>query len=224
MNTMWQRFNNFMGQRNPRERVILLGATLILIVYAWGMVLFNPMYNTNADLTVRIADVRATVMTQNNRIAELNALLRGDPDSPQRLRQRELQQANVTADLRLEQLYSQLIDPRQMATTLAGILQRETPLKLVSLENVRPELIHGTPPAPGANTTPASGTVSLYKHGLRMVFEGSFMDTVRYLRSLEQLEHQFYWENIVFEIQQYPTARISLDIYTLSTQQEWIGV
>lgn len=227
MNTnVWQKFNKFIKERNPRERMILFGATLILVVYGWGMLFFSSMSNSNADLTNSIANAHATVMSQNNRVAELNALLRGDPDSPLRVRLRELQQSNAAADQRLQELYSQLIDPRQMAGVLSGILQRETALELISLENVPPEQLRTSAPTPeSAEGQPeAPEEIALFKHGLHMVFEGSFMETVRYLRSLEQQEANFYWENLEFNVEEYPTARISLDIYTLSADEDWIGV
>jgi MSHA biogenesis protein MshJ len=219
----WQRFNDFITARNPRERTILLGAALALMIYLWAMLFFSSMYSAQTDRNSQLANTHAMTLSQNDRIAELNASLRGDPDSPLRVRLRELQQANAASDQRLQQLYSQLIDPRQMAGVLAGILQSETALKLISLENLAPERLRTSDIEQDSGTGTAED-IALFKHGLHMVFEGNFMETVRYLRSLEQLEDDFYWENLEFSVEQYPTARISLDIYTLSADEDWIGV
>jgi MSHA biogenesis protein MshJ len=221
----WRKFEDLLKKRSPRERVILFGAVLAVTIYGWAMLFFSPSLQANSNLDLRIASTQNLIRTQRSRIDELNAWSRDDPDSAGRVRQRELQQAIIVSDQRLEELYSQLINPQQMSRMLTEILQRETALTLVSLENLGPDLLHTSGlMRDSANPGGAPENIELFKHGLHMVFEGSFMETVRFLRSLEQLANNFYWENLELRIQEYPKARISLDIYTLSTQEEWIGV
>jgi MSHA biogenesis protein MshJ len=57
-----------------------------------------------------------------------------------------------------------------------------------------------------------------------MVFQGNYLETIKYLRSLEQLDGNFFWESLEFNLTTYPDGQISLDIYTLSTERGWIGV
>jgi MSHA biogenesis protein MshJ len=108
-----------------------------------------------------------------------------------------------------------------MSQVLTTILQRDTSLKLVSLEN-QPSLalIEGL-------ATPEGGAglgVQVFRHGLRMVFVGNYLETIRYLRSLEQLDGNFFWDRLEFNLTTYPDGEISLEIYTLSTERGWIGV
>ena len=46
---------------------------------------------------------------------------------------------------------------------------------------------------------------------------------MNYLQKLEQLPWKFYWQHFDYEVQQYPRALITLNIYTLSTSKWWIG-
>jgi len=78
-----------------------------------------------------------------------------------------------------------------------------------------------------ANTeTPITVTddseVLLYRHGLRITMTGSFFNIQAYLTRIEQLPKKFYWEVFDYQMQDYPTAKVEMEIYTLSINKEFI--
>ncbi|MFT5808792.1 MAG: MSHA biogenesis protein MshJ, partial [Moritella dasanensis] len=64
--------------------------------------------------------------------------------------------------------------------------------------------------------------VLLYRHGLRITMTGAFFDIQAYLDSIEQLPKKFYWEVFDYQMQEYPTAEVVMEIYTLSINKEFI--
>ncbi|MFT7683408.1 MAG: MSHA biogenesis protein MshJ [Moritella dasanensis] len=62
----------------------------------------------------------------------------------------------------------------------------------------------------------------LYRHGLRITMAGAFFDIQAYLDSIEQLPKKFYWEVFDYNMQEYPTAEVVMEIYTLSINKEFI--
>ncbi len=77
------------------------------------------------------------------------------------------------------------------------------------------------------SATAISGGAALpqvYKHGLEIVFQGDYNSTLSYLRKLEQLPWKFYWEEVVYEVLDYPKAQILVRIHTLSLDKGWISV
>ncbi|KPJ93428.1 MAG: hypothetical protein AMJ53_07265 [Gammaproteobacteria bacterium SG8_11] len=64
----------------------------------------------------------------------------------------------------------------------------------------------------------------VYKHGMEIVFQGDYSSTLSYLRKLEQLPWKFYWEEVVYEVLDYPKAQIMVRIHTLSLNKGWISV
>ncbi|MGR6781441.1 type II secretion system protein M [Moritella viscosa] len=64
--------------------------------------------------------------------------------------------------------------------------------------------------------------VLLYRHGLRITMTGSFFNIQAYLTQIEQLPKKFYWEVFDYQIQDYPTAQVVMEIYTLSINKEFI--
>lgn len=76
----------------------------------------------------------------------------------------------------------------------------------------------------GKDTDGAARVPEVYQHGLEVVFQGDYHSTLRYLRKLEQLPWKFYWDEVTYEVLQYPKAQISVHIHTLSLDKGWIGV
>lgn len=214
-----QALTKWIDARHVRERAILLCAGIGLLVLSWLVFVHDPIAAAKQRETRNIASAQGRMADEQKRQEEIRQSYTGDPNAFALTRQRELRSAADTTNARLNELYGELISPRQMSQMLTSLLQRETMLTLVSLENQPSEGL--LQPGTDANNVPAT---QVYKHGLRMVFEGDFLETVNYLRSLERLEGNVFWENLDFEVLEHPRARISLDIYTLSTEQGWIGV
>jgi len=219
----WLQFDTWWTGRKREERYLLLGAALSVMILLWTQLVQAPLSAAQADANRRIAIVNSQIAEQQTRQQNLQAGLGDDPNAYALNRERELQNANLDADQRLNELYGQLIDPRQMSLILTTILQRDTSLQLVSVENVPSVPLTSTSvKAPQGDAT--GNAVQVFRHGLRLVFKGEYLETLRYLQSLEQLDNSFFWDSIEYRVGEYPTGTITLEIYTLSTQQGWIGV
>lgn len=64
----------------------------------------------------------------------------------------------------------------------------------------------------------------LYRHGVHIVVEGSYLDMVAYMQALEAMPEQLFWGKATLNAQQYPKATLSLTLYTLSLDQKWIAL
>ena len=50
------------------------------------------------------------------------------------------------------------------------------------------------------------------------------MDAIAYFDSLGKLPWQFYWDDLQYEVDQYPNAIITLEVHTISMSEELLGV
>ena len=62
----------------------------------------------------------------------------------------------------------------------------------------------------------------LYRHGVEIVLQGSYLDMVSYMAALEALPVQLFWGKASLDAQQYPNSRLTLTLYTLSLDQKWM--
>ena len=64
----------------------------------------------------------------------------------------------------------------------------------------------------------------MYRHGLQLELEGSYLATLAYLKALQALPWEFYWDEVRLQVDKYPTAKITIVVHTLSLTEGWIGV
>ena len=109
-----------------------------------------------------------------------------------------------------------------MVAVLEDMLKRRRQLTLTRLENLPSEPLLEQP----ADESPAetAGQRNLYRHPLRIELTGSYLEALAYLQSLEQLPRKLYWQDLSVSVEDYPLARISVTVYTLSLKEGWIGV
>lgn len=88
-------------------------------------------------------------------------------------------------------------------------------------------------PAAGSGNSPATLPVDpavpapkaremLYRHGVEMVLQGTYPDMVAYMEALEHLPVQLFWGKAELDAQNYPEARLTLTLYTLSLDDKWM--
>jgi MSHA biogenesis protein MshJ len=62
----------------------------------------------------------------------------------------------------------------------------------------------------------------LYRHGVEVVLQGNYVDMVNYMAALEKLPTQLFWGKVRLDAADYPNARLTLTLYTLSLDQKWM--
>lgn len=91
------------------------------------------------------------------------------------------------------------------------------------------------PAAPAAPANAAGGAAAaapvppkqeelLYRHGVQLVLQGSYLDMVNYMEALEHMPSQLFWGKATLEAEDYPKARLTLTLYTLSLDTKWIAL
>lgn len=212
-----------------RERGIILAGIIFIMFTVWDKLLMQPQLieerKVLADLQLKQAE--QTVM--NIRFQEQARKGQIDPDTENRARLETLrkQLAEIESDVR--ESTNHLVSPNNMAVILQTILNKSRGLQLTEIKGLGVSPLIATAAVPagqeGTVSPPAvDGLQNAYKHGLVLRFEGDYMSTLQYLRELEGLEWGFFWENLEYEVIEYPRGRVSITLYTLSLEKDWIGV
>jgi MSHA biogenesis protein MshJ len=79
-----------------------------------------------------------------------------------------------------------------------------------------------TPEAAAVRTAAAAPSDLLYRHGVELTVRGNYLDMVDYLDALEAMPTQLFWARAFLDVEQYPNARLSLTVYTLSLDKKWM--
>jgi len=200
-----------------RERVLFVFTILVSISVVWWYFYVEPMQLKTKSLVKennRISDeivvTRRTINDIRSRIAQ-----GVDQDKTRKLAQLELALEAVDERLRLKTI--ELIDPEQMFQLMARLVYKESKLKLLSLK--RREVKQAI--TPSENQADEAG---IYRHVLEVKFSGKFLDILKYMQSLENLDWKLIWDEIEIVTDEYPRITVKVVISTLSTRKEWVGV
>ena len=104
-----------------------------------------------------------------------------------------------------------------MPEVLQKILERSSKLKVVKMSSIAPVRMMDINAASGES-------VNLFQHGVSLVIQGQYMDILNYLEEIEELEWRFYWKRFDYLVDEYPVAKAEIELYTLSTNEAFIGV
>ncbi|NOX76997.1 MAG: hypothetical protein GXP17_10380 [Gammaproteobacteria bacterium] len=230
-----------------RERALISAGLLVVMFLLWDSLLMNPEHVRQTRMVGAMHELNAGMADVNGQIETL-LIATQDSEAPH-LQTRIQAIETLLSDLERQKksLTVEFVPPERMATLLRDMLGGEHDLTLISLRSLGAEPLFkekDTEEKTGANTPDAVApplTTSLadvterqterehlkpgiFKHGVRVEFEGNFLATLRYLQALENMPWRFYWDSVDYQVLEYPVARVAITVHTLSLDRGWIGV
>ena len=216
-----------------REQVMIVATFLVVVGFVWFQFLSDPMYRETKQLSTELNTLEQSVDKLRQQYQALSTRRASDPH-------RDLKDRIVLIDQQLSKVNQQLgarfhglIEPRQMAQVLESVLKQHKDLKLLSVRSLASEqLIQPESEIRDADSE-KSGVVEdksqqtrvdVFRHGLQIEFEGNYLATLDYLKALEGLDWEFYWDAVQLVVTDYPSSRVVITVHTLSLRDSWIGV
>lgn len=220
MTKYWQQYCEWFDTRNERERILILLVSVVAIVCLWLVLISDPQSQKRDQLNMKLAN---TGKQQEALQAQITAIIERSHNDPNRGNEKKIEvllKSISATNVELHKKMRGFIDPSRMARVLEDVLKQKTDLQLVRLESLPAEYMFAETEQQKEKKTKAG----LYRHGFKMELTGSYLHTLDYLKSLEALPWDFYWDAIEIKVLKYPQAKIVLQLYTLSLKEGWIGV
>ncbi|MEV4781001.1 hypothetical protein [Burkholderia sp. LMU1-1-1.1] len=239
----WLKLSTKLDAMTLRERAMVFVAVTAAILFMIYTMAVEPMLAKQKLLLAQIKQ-------QQNQIAgidmEITAKAQGfnlDPDAQERAR---LQTARAEIDrisAGLLAVQKGLVAPEKIAPLLENLLSGHGKLRLMAMKTLpvtgmNESLAASAPPVaggaaqisapvqPNQPAQPAAAAAKprelLYRHGVEIVLQGSYLDMISYMAALEALPVQLFWGKASLDAQQYPNSRLTLTLYTLSLDQKWM--
>lgn len=220
--------------RSTRERIIII---LLAVVSVWAsaqLLYFDPGAKREKLIQQGIKDARSQITQLKTKEQVLKIELAVGTLATLQAKRTELEQRLAELDAQLRQQRLGLIDAERMREVLHDLLQGAN-LDLVALRRLPPQVAFSTATEQSNQNSEAavqkaqegSGkqqTITLYRHPVQIELEGRYADMVHYLERLEASPWGLMWQELDIETVDYPRARMLLTVYTLSLQEEWLGV
>ena len=230
MKQQWQQYSDKFLQLTSREQVLLFVTGLVAIFFIISYLFIDDKHAKIINFDKQSKMIQSSINTLNFSIKEYETALKKDPDVDI-VKQIALLDAKLTKlDSQLVLLTTALISPVEMREALLKLLILEPGVALISFEllGVEPLLTSNTDPSTiqenKSNLTVESPGLNLYKHGIKLTLSGQYFQLRNYLSQLEQLSWTFFWQDFQFEVKEYPQSEVSIVIYSLGLNKEFIGV
>jgi MSHA biogenesis protein MshJ len=207
--------------RELRERVLMLATGVVILVAVADLAVFQGLRVAMANVAERKDQARESITESQQQIAKLVQKLESDPNADIRARIETLETRLERVDAQLAEQERDLINPAEMVALLRGLVEEDDALELVSMRS-HPSVVVERFSLSEGDSAGVPGQV--YRHGVSLVLNGSFRDAVGYLRAVEGLPWQLFWDDMDIEVTEYPRTRIRLRLHTLSLDEDWIGV
>ena len=236
MKQQWQSYAQKYVALSTREQYLILISGLVVFI----MVVYTFFIEGNLNLIEKqnqqIAQLTSENQTADASIAILKEALKKDPNLVIAKQISQYEKKLVGVDTALLKLTSGLIDPIQMRYALLELLNLQKGVTLVSFEvmPVVPLLMNNKgakeseqrEPLLNDNAKTGENSVSLglYRHSIKLKLTGQYFHLRDYLAQLESLSWTFFWQKFQYQLVDYPLSELEVEIYSLSTEPEFIGI
>ncbi len=214
MKQRWQQVSEKFEAITPREKWLVAICGWVAVVFIFALLLIEPLQIELQNKQRQIATLKGNNGQIQIDIARLQVQLKKNPDAELDEAYQKLLIESQELAMQISQAVKGLVTPSEMAQLLEQVLHNSHKLKLVSLTSLGNEVV---------NLSPDSAQPSYYIHPVKLELTGRYFDIKDYLAQLEAMPVKYYWRSLNYQVEQYPQARLTIVVYTLSEKQEFIS-
>lgn len=229
----WQRLADRVDAFSLRERALIFLAIALVLIVSVNLLLIDPLLTRSKNLQQRIVQDELQIKTMRSQIEELVAAANTDPDAALKARLENLRLQSEQTAATLQDIQSGLVPPQRIPALMQDLLRHSRSVSLVAMKTLPVETL-GVAGAAAISSTSAdagagertdlsTGPVgAVYKHGVEITVQGSYLDLLSYLDSIEALRWQMFWGKAEVDGKNYPTVTLTLRLHTLSLDEAWL--
>lgn len=205
---------------NERERISIILLTAVAIIIVFVELVLSPL-NQKYDIAEKqVVSLTAQTQQLESQILILNSKKNLDADFQEKQKISLLNEQITKINEQLKEKMRGLIEPKQMAKVLELVLAQNTDLQLQRVQSLDAKPLSALKAKNGEEPQ----SLGIYRHGLQIEFKGSYLSTLKYLKALDELPWNFYWDVLELNVEKYPVSSIVITVHTLSFNEGWIGV
>ena len=232
MNKQWQDYGDKYLAITPREQYMVLITGLVVIIFIIHTFFIDDNSSKIDKFEKQIIQMSKANRSANSSITLLEDGLSKDPNSELNKQISQYKERLKKVDVNLLQLTSDLINPIQMRHALLQLLKTQKGISLQSFQVIPAQAITLASSKPAvkikdistAETDPNQEKLVLYRHSIKIKLSGSYFQLRDYLTQLESLSWKFFWKEFNYQLKEYPVSELEIEMYSLSTKREFIGV
>jgi MSHA biogenesis protein MshJ len=231
--SQWLVYSEKFSNSTPREQYLIIASGLVAIIFVLYTWFLEAPIQRVEQLNKQVIQTEQSNKNNQDTIQVLEQALSEDPNIALRKQLLQYQDKLGGIDQRLLTLTSDLIDPIQMRYALIELLKLQKGVKLLSFKVLPARAVTQSKTQPETDeivtasvgdTKAQTQQLHLYRHGISIKLQGQYFQLKDYLTQLERLSWTFFWQEFDYQLKVYPVSELEIEIYSLSTAKEFIGV
>lgn len=198
-----------------RERILVSVLSFVMLYSIFNLLLLSPIAEQRKNLLLTLKEQQGVLTKLHKQIEQISTAQ--STSHPLREKQDALLKQKHSLDEDLELIAKGVVEPQQMVNVLKTLLKEQPQLHLIQVKNI---------PFEGEVSAKLNDVTKqkLYEHHLQLTVEGNYFAVLAYLQKVEQLQWRVFWDQLDYQVTQYPIARVIVKLHILSTKEALIRV
>jgi MSHA biogenesis protein MshJ len=214
MKNEWKKFSSRIDALSLRERLAVFAGSAAILIFTLYSTVLGPQADRQKLIAAEMQGHRARV-DQIRLEAQTHTL---DPDAALKERLAAANRQIAERQQEINSMQRSVVPPDRMADMLENMLRKNGRLQLLALKTVAADQALGKQ----AGDAEPMAREGIFKHGVEMTVQGSYLDMLSYMQELESMPWKLYWGKASLDAGDYPDVRLTLMLYTLSTDRKWL--
>ncbi|MDO9150384.1 MAG: MSHA biogenesis protein MshJ [Methylotenera sp.] len=226
----WSLLSSKFGALNNRERLMVFGASALVVYTTVNMLLISPLAISKQRLLSEISTDQSVISDLQQQVDLLNSKQPIDPNAHNKQHISALESELAAIDTAKNQLEITLISPDKMPELLRDLLAKNGKLKLIALNTLPTQYLLAQPTTTNLPTTQLALNQEgqqenpVFKHVVEITIEGRYLDLLDYVSTIEKMDWHVLWNNAELSTKTYPNNQLKLTVYTLSLDKAWLSI
>jgi len=225
MKQQWDMYCEKVSQLQMREKYMLLGIGLFLILYLIVWFVISPLHSEIAKSKKQIKQNHQSLTQAKTKIDMFSNALTQDYTLQLRNELEKSKLALKGIDQDLSHFSQGFIPPYKMAQVLKQLLAVNQSLQLKSfgLEAVK-SIVIGKETKEDKTQKNKNMEVAFYEHGMSLTIVGDYFSLLNYVKSLRKIKEKLFVSQFQYKVMEYPKAELKLVISTVSADEKFIAL
>ncbi len=217
MNQQWTLWSEKLSQLQEREKLMVLGVGVFLILYLSIWFFIAPLQIQFADNKKQLKKTQQSLAQGKVRLDMFTQALKRDYTASIRQEIQKTEQSLSDLDQKLDDFSQGFIPPYKMPAVLKSLLmtKKNLTLKSFQLEPVIPIVL---------GTDTQTQKVAFYEHGMKLVVTGDFFSLLAYVKNINEIKEKLFIQQFRYKVLNYPEAELQLVIATVSANEKFIAL
>lgn len=221
MNLLSLKWVKKFDQLDMRSRLLIVIGVSVLMYFFWKTLIHQSIDNYKKSLIDQSEQLQESIKDMKDQISSAEDLIKQNPQLVLQKQVEEAKNKSVLLDKEIYKRTSSMVSPKDMNKIVATLIGQSKGLSLLKIDSLDKKAFSEL-----KNSTSDSEKTKLniFEHGISVEMMGGYFETMNFLRNLERNHLNVVWDELSYEVLEYPKAKIKLVMHTLSLDEGWIGV